>query len=49
MNEMTKGNIDYRKPQIKEVEMCIEGVLCASTTDGSTNGLKKESTGDIWF
>lgn len=38
----------YQTPQMKEIEMCTEGILCGSDKDGQTSGLHRENLGDIW-
>lgn len=43
-----KENNYYQTPQMREIEMCMEGILCGSQSDGSAPGLEKENLGDIF-
>jgi len=46
---MKENNNFYQTPQMSEIEICTEGVLCASQNNGETTDLGKYTMGDIWY
>lgn len=48
MKQIVKEKDIYQTPQIVEMEMYMEGVLCGSQNGGSASGLGKEDMGDIF-
>ena len=50
MTKQTKSDsFDYHAPEVSEIIVCAEGVLCGSYRPGETDDLSKEDLGDIWY
>lgn len=50
MSTKTKNeSLDYQSPQVSEIIVCTEGILCGSDRSGQTDDLYKEDLGDIWY
>lgn len=50
MSTKTKNeSLGYQSPQVSEIIVCTEGVLCGSDRSGQTDDLYKEDLGDIWY
>ena len=45
----TNDSISYQTPQVSEVNVYTEGILCISEQSGETTDLTKEDLGDIWY
>lgn len=48
MKQIVKDNAFYQAPQIIEVVINTEGLLCGSFSGGQTDDLQKDDLGDIW-
>ena len=48
MKQIVKDHAFYQAPQIIEVVINTEGLLCGSFSGGQTDDLQKEDLGDIW-